>query len=478
MLFTVLTTLAVGRLLGADGLGRWTLIFAAGTLLHTTLVNWTHASTVRYGREEWARGGSLNRTLAARLPLVASGVTLAVALLVLQPARWLQRWFATDSSEWWMVALVALSVWLAAEAQATLQATDRVIWQGLLAPLVVGLSGLGLLVLLWSDRRSLGGSIVAFTIAPVVCWGGTWIYTLSTHGGRPRLLSFDDVRFEDVRRHLRYAIPLIPTLALGYASNWCDHLLLTRFSTLTEVGFFALSYQFFLAMTAANGVLTTLLLPRLIAQELEAPGSVRAYIEAEVPTLYTLWMIGTVWLVAALPIGIALLAGTRFDESIGVLLVLLVAIPSSVVTSLYTVLFNIQERMGSLVLYTLLLTLTNIAVSIVLIPSIGALGAAVGTALSYMVGQALYMWDQHRELGVPAMPIWTLWAAGLALGVAQLMAGHGAGARIVWAVVATLLLVGIVRMVGCVDGRLVNRLFIGRLNPVAGMINLVLVAKT
>jgi O-antigen/teichoic acid export membrane protein len=161
-----------------------------------------------------------------------------------------------------------------------------------------------------------------------------------------------------------------------------------------------------------------------------------------------------------------------------VLAILLIAIPSSVVSSLYTVLFSVQERMGRILLYSLLLTATNLAVSVALIPLYGALGAAVGTVLSYVVGQAFYVWDQHRQLAVPALGTWTLWATGLALGLGQVAAGPGVAARVVWACVATIALVGVVRAFGCVDRRLVERLFVGRLTPVAAIINRTLIART
>jgi hypothetical protein len=38
---------------------------------------------------------------------------------------------------------------------------------------------------------------------------------------------------------------------------------------------------------------------------------------------------------------------------------------------------------------------TNVVISIALIPTYGAIGAAVGTAASYGVGQVFYVWDQH-----------------------------------------------------------------------------------
>jgi len=314
--------------------------------------------------------------------------------------------------------------------------------------------------------------VLAFTIVRIAGWGSAWLAALAR--SRTRLTRLE---FHDVGRTVRYAVPLLPMFAVGYVSDWGDHLLLRYFSSVTQVGLFGISYQVLLTVLAGNAVLTTVLLPRLIAQEVAVPGSVRSYVDAEVPTLYALWMIATVWLVAAVPAAVRLLTTAAFDQSIGLLLILLIIVPSSVVTSLYTLPFNVQERTWRLFFYSLVMTATNIALSIALIPLYGAAGAAIGTAVSYAVAQALYIVDQHAALAVPALRVWTLWTVGLALGAAQLAAGTDPGARAAWAVVATTVLVATARLARCVDDRLVERLFAGRLSPVAGIINRTLVTR-
>ena len=473
ILFGVLAAVLVGRLIGPQGLGRWTLILAAGTLLHTALVNWTHASTVRFGREEWVRTRSLSRTLYGRLPLLASSIGLTLLLLVVQPADWLRRFFAISPSDWWMVSLCALSVWLAAEAQATMQATDRMMLQAILAPLVAALALLALLTLFWLGQRSLESTTVTLTVLPIAGWGGAWLHSLFRSNTRPTGLVLDDVW-----QLLRYAWPMLPGFALGYVSAWAGPLLLGRFSSVTEVGLFGMSYQFMIAAMSANGVLSTFLLPWLIRRETEAQGAMRDYVECVAPTLYALWMIGTMWLVAALPVGVMLLTGRGFDASIDSLLILLVAVPSNAVMSLFTVLFDVQRRLGRIVVYLLAATLANLAVCLVLIPVHGAAGAAIGTALSFIVGQVLYIWDQHRHLAAPAGRMWALWVVGLALGFGQLAVGAGTGMRTAWAILATAALLCVARIAGCIDGLLVSRLFAGRFTPIAALINLLLVVGT
>ena len=198
---------------------------------------------------------------------------------------------------------------MAAEAQATLQATDRISWQASVAPVVALASIGGLLLLAASGSRSLALAVLAFSAPPAIGWAATWLAAIAQSHTR-----IGDLTFDDTARHLRYAAPVIPTFALGYVSDWGDHVLLSRYSTLAEVGQFALAYQFMVAAMAAGGVLVTVMLPRLIAHELTQPGYMRTYVEREVPTLCALWMLGTIWVVAAMPLVVRLIAGAQFDE--------------------------------------------------------------------------------------------------------------------------------------------------------------------
>jgi O-antigen/teichoic acid export membrane protein len=472
MACTIGASVVVGRLLGAATLGKWTLLLAAGTLVHTFLVNWTHGATIRYGREEFVRTGTMRRTLMARLPLLVASVAAAAALLLWQPGGWLERWFAAAPSQAGTVALLAVSVWIASEAQATLQASDRVIWQAVLAPLAGVVSILALLMAATFGPLSLDTAAVAFAVPPIVIWGLAWCFSVVRAKASPGPTSR-----ADIWRAARYGLPMLPAFAIGYFSDWGGHLLLTRLGSLDEVGWFGLAFQFMTAMVAANGMLITVLLPRLIAHEVRQGGYMRTYIESEIPTLYALWTIGTIWSIALVPVIARFMVGAPFDQSIGVLLVLLIAVPCSVLNSLYVVLFNLQERTGRVLVYVTLMTVIGIAVASVLIPLYGAIGAAIGTVASYLVYQGAYVWDQHRRLEVPAARIWIISAAVVGLATLQVAVGAGVLERILWAGLSTMVMTAVIRVIGCIDADLVVRLFGRRIGP-ARLINRAFVVRT
>jgi O-antigen/teichoic acid export membrane protein len=460
MACTIGAAVVVGRLLGAATLGRWTLLVAAGTLLHTFLVNWTHGTTIRHGREEFVRTGTMQRMFAARLPLLGASVGAAAALLVWQPGGWLERWFAAVPSQAAVVALLAVNVWIASEAQATLQATDRVIWQALLAPVAGVASIAALLTAATRGPISLDTAAAAFALPSILIWSLAWFFGLLRARVRPGAMIG-----ADIWRSARYGLPMLPAFAIGYFSDWGGHLLLTQIGSLDEVGWFGLAYQFMTAMVAANGMLITVLLPRLIAHEVRQVGYMRTYIESEIPTLYALWMVGTIWSIALVPVIARVLVGAPFDQAVGVLLVLLIAVPCSVLNSLYVVLFNLQERTGRVLLYVTVMTVIGVAVSFLLIPSYGALGAAVGTVVSYLVYQASYVWDQHRRFEVPALHVWIISATAVALATLQVAVGTGLLERILWAGLSTIAMTAVIRILGCIDADLVGRLFGRRIGP-------------
>jgi O-antigen/teichoic acid export membrane protein len=461
-------TALVARLLGPEGLGRWTLLAAAGAFLHTVLINWTHGATVRYGHEEWVAHGTVGATLRTRLPLVLASAAAAAGLLVLQPGDWLRRLFSAGADDVAAVVCFALAAWLIAEGNAVLQAIDRTRWLAIISPLVALTSSLVLGAMLWANRPSFIAAAVAVNAVVVLGWGVPLAVVMARAGAAPRRVE------GDLRRHLRYGLPMIPHLGLAYIAAWGGHLLLNRLSTVTEVGHFALAYQVLVAAMAANGVLTMALLPRAIAGELQAPGFNRQFLAVEAPALHVLWTLATVWMVALLPAVVATLAPL---DGTTTLLVLLAVLPSSVGPGLYTVLFNVQERTPALVVYTFFMTAVNLTAAIVLIPVLGAIGAAVGSAIAFAVGQACYLADQHRRLAVAARPAWLWWASALTVGVTQIFVGPGTLRRLAWALLASGLLIVVSRSGRYIDGRFIGQLFTGRLEPIGLLLNRVLVAR-
>jgi O-antigen/teichoic acid export membrane protein len=78
---------------------------------------------------------------------------------------------------------------------------------------------------------------------------------------------------------------------------------------------------------------------------------------------------------------------------------------------------------------------SNISISIVLIPKWGSLGAAIGTSASYLLIQGLYIFDQYKYLNLPSTKPTLLFFVAYIYGVAQIISGGEFFVRLVVAVV-------------------------------------------
>ena len=460
----ILSTTILARLLGPEGLGQWAMGLAVATLFHSALLNWTQSSHIRFGREEWIARKSLSGTWAARWPFVAAGLLVSGVLLLLDPWDWLTS--VSGLADGWggLILLCLLAIWISAEAQSFLQITDRM---GLLAmlPTVVSFATAGYYAsLLAADVRDPAIPLAGFAGIQIVVWGITWL-VLYRKTGRFTLAP----RSADVRAHLRYAWPMLPGFALGYASNWGDHLLLQHLFSSHEVGLFQGAYRPMLLIMGLATPVSTVLLPRLIARQMDDRGTEARFVRSVVPTITSLWAFLLAPGIALLPWGFQLLMGESFRPAVPILLVLCIGVPGCVLTNLYSVLFDVQKRLGRGVLLLLAMTVANLGLSVVLLPVLGPLGSAVGTAVSYLIGQLLCMRDQLRFLKISMLPMLSLFGWMLAFSVGQALLGFAGPVwasvpvRLGWSAAWILGLFVLVRHHRTVDAGVLDRILSGRL---------------
>jgi len=105
----------------------------------------------------------------------------------------------------------------------------------------------------------------------------------------------------EIGRHLAYGGPML----LGFSSATCRIGATIPCSgarpSIETVGQFGLSHQIFSTMLAANGALSTLLLPRLVASQSRSNEASGRYVRDVVPTLFVLWALAATATVAVLP---------------------------------------------------------------------------------------------------------------------------------------------------------------------------------
>ena len=472
----LINTALIGRILGPQGFGQWSMIVAAATLMHSILLNWTHAANLRFGCEEWTRSKSLSMTYSARIPLILSGFLLSIILLKIQPMDWLYRFFSVDKNFWWVVLFYTGSIWLTFEARTTLQATGNINKIAVNMPIVSSISSgflLTLYVMSQSGSRDLLLIVIGLAVISGIVWGSALIRVLIY--GIPK---WRWPTFQGVMQHVRFAWPLLPTFVVGYVSDWGDHIILQSYSSIYELGLFSSSYQAMLGLLTLSGALTTIILPRLIAKNAETEEAASFYLENVIPTMFCLWSLFIIGIITVLPTVFILIMGEPFRNSLPILLMLCVTIPTSVIGALYSPLFNLQQRLQVSFIYSTLMALINVGISIFLIPRIGVIGAAIGTIVSYGIGHLLYLFDQHYYVGVPFLKMSILFALNVFIGVGQVVMGPELLFRIPWLVVSMILLFIVFRQFKIINPDLLYVIFSGRLYPIGLFLSRALVPNT
>jgi O-antigen/teichoic acid export membrane protein len=417
----LLLSALLARVLEPAGLGTWSMILAAAALLNQLLLFWTQSITQRFGRGEWLAEKRLGATWETRWPLVGAGLGIALLLVLTEPFDWPRRAYGLDEGMRRYILPAFLTLWAMAECQSLQQVRERfgrLAWSPVTADLVF-LAALGVLLFLKIQR----GGALGFDLSAACLLGVgllTWVLWLASELPGTRL-SWSPPSPATWRRAVLFAAPLIPGTLVGYFAEWCDYFLIRNFYSEHEVGLFHPAYQYTLILVGLPTAIATVLLPRLAGRaDTDGGAGVRLLIERRAPQLTTLWILFSLPIVAILPAVFAWLLGPRYAISTELLRVLLVAAPGAIVSHIYGIAYFLQGRLGiaTVVLFGVK-GLVDFAVSFVLLPQLGVLGSALGSASSYVVLQWLFVLEQHRfqrlRLGAGGAALLLAHVSGVAL---------------------------------------------------------------
>lgn len=469
--FLFVTLLA--RTLGPSGLGDWTMVLAAGALLHSFLLNWMHPTTVRFGREEWQKQNTISNSWSARLPYLLAGSMIIAVLVITDPAQWMEYFFHLSGGFRMTVLLAILWLWLSIETQNFLQLHESMLGLVLIPVIADIVPVLALTAIIISGALIPEQTLIMGLLTlSVISW-----FTALSWEARQLKTWFVWPKKNAVLRTFNYAWPLIPGFLIGYASDWGDQLLLRYFFTAHEVGLFQASYQVMILLLGVSTTLNTVLMPTLMDKEMLSPDNNGKFLFAAGPTMMTLGLFLLVPLVSFAPFGFHVLMGSKFARATPVLIVLCAAIPGSIISSLYGIFFNIQGRLWrSTVVYCGIMSATNITISLILLPRIGILGSAIATSVSYLIVQLLYMLDQHRYYNISSAKERILFLAILVFAVLQALIGDNLLIRLALCLLYLIALVFISRYYSLIDRGWALRILSGKIGGLGDFIVRVAVA--
>jgi len=230
--------------------------------------------------------------------------------------------------------------------------------------------------------------IISNAFAAQILWSGAH---LSQY-----LISPKRIDWTLLKEMLRYSVPMIPNSLSWWISNSSDKYLLTHFSGVAITGVYSVSQR----IPSLFSTLSTIFMSAWqisAAEDFGSEGSRRFYTK-----VYNQYSAFNILLVSALICGCKLLAGILFSKDFFAgwryVPILLFAYLFYAMASFWGSIYTSAKKTKMLFLSTTTAAVSNIVLNAILIPGLGAQGAAIATFASYFIVWLMRMIDTRKIL--------------------------------------------------------------------------------
>ena len=232
-------------------------------------------------------------------------------------------------------------------------------------------------ILFLSYEKSFRSVIYAIVLAQIL--SAVILFFFALRGVR---LSFRLIQKPLIVRMLRYGLPLIPASALMWVLTSMDQVMLRAFTDYTELGLYTGAFKIVSVLSVLQSCFTLLWTPiSLRWYESGADNKRFAYVMRLISLAMTVLCFGILLCKDV----VALILGKKFALSIYIFPFLMLHPIMYTASEATSVGIAFTRKTVCNVITTSLAAVVNIALNALLIPSLGARGAAIATGISYIV---------------------------------------------------------------------------------------------
>lgn len=400
------------RLLGADDYGRYALMFSAMVLIHTMTMTWVEAASYRFASIAHEEGELENHYHTGLRLLFRSHVLMGITMFLV----W---WFLYRSDPhysaifpWLFVATVFNSIGqLAFEAHRAhqrigryaLMSTARIVFGFVAGALVAYMGGYG-------AAAPFVGMVAACTTIGVI--EGAWLWKRARGGTRSP---------ERSRQWMSYGIPIAAAIALDIVLSVADRFLIDFYVDEAAVGAYAAGYGVADKTVLMICAWAALAGSPLIMAAYEKDGAEAASGAAR-GLFNTILFLGlpaaTGLALVAQPLAEAMISqDLRVQAAEIIPWIAFAGLLNGLLIHYVSESFQLVRRTDQRALLMIIPAVSNIALNIVLLPSIGVMGAVYATVGSYALGVVLLgaVGRRHVVLPLPLAEIAKTVIAALAM---------------------------------------------------------------
>lgn len=418
----ILSAAMTTRILGTKGYGYlavFNLVTALAVMLTT---NWTAASLIRFGREEYDQHRKLNHTIWARSVLLTP--SLMVGILVI--------YFFKDSitnymeMPPWTIGLVIGSVLLMtirSYLDYILQAIHCMKAYASIQIFFTSVSILGLFsILMGLFPKTYVSVIMVGLIMNMGIMILLWLFLVPSRVVFP--VKTDRKTVQEV---FLFSYPVILGNLGAYVVNWIDVMVIKYYLSLSDVGSYQLAYNMFNILVGLIGSVTILMTPILISfLASKREDLILRYSTRLVPQGVLLWttIIG-IGLGTCPPI-FRIIFGEEFSASVPYFQFLALGLALNSLVSFHSGEITAYKLIKLGMMASVARALVNLTGDFMLVPAIGPLGAAIATTGGMTVAAVIYLLICQHQLKENLL--WQLilvLPAFISLGVSWALPGPG-----------------------------------------------------
>lgn len=198
-----------------------------------------------------------------------------------------------------------------------------------------------------------------------------------------RMWNFEGNLKTNSKELLHYSIPLSLTMALNWLFGSSDKVIIKVFSNTTELGLYSGAFKIIALMTVIQNGFTTFWTPISYEQYLKDPNNTEFFRRITNYLAVVFFTLGIVILSGR--DAIIFLLGKKYYDSVFIM-PMLVFIPIMYLLSETTMIGIAFKKQTKYFLYiSIVVSILNVVGNILLVPKVGAKGAAISTGISYIV---------------------------------------------------------------------------------------------
>src|SRR4030042_5127803 len=248
------------RILGPEGFGYITIFNLVTTFAVMVTTNWTAASLMRFGREEYDQQGKLNRAFWARTIILTPCLIIGFVII------YIGRSFISDYMKMpsWTVWLVMVSIFvitIRTYFDYILQAIHHMkSYAAIQIFFTVGsFVGLTMILVGFFSKTYLTVIIVGLITNAIL------VIFLSFFLIPHRVLSPVKTDRRMLREVFSFSYPMMIGNLAAYVVNWVDVIVIKHYFSMSDVGGYQLAYSMFNLLTGLLSSITILITPILVS---------------------------------------------------------------------------------------------------------------------------------------------------------------------------------------------------------------------